>query len=187
MRIIGGELGGRRLSAPEGEATRPMLDRVREAMFSTLQPWLPGAVVLDLFAGSGSLGIEALSRGAKHACFVERGAPAYKCLRANLMELSLTEKSETMRSDALDRDAWGELAYDIVFFDSPYPLLDELALRHALFWAITELVTKRCAPEGVLVFHAPLHKVLTGEFAPGLVVRERAYGSNALWYVQRDE
>lgn len=187
MRVIGGELGGRRLEAPEGTGTRPMLDRVREAMFSTLQPWIPGATVLDLFAGSGSLGIEALSRGAKRARFVERGAPAYKCLRANLAELGLAEKSETMRGDALDRDAWGELAYDVVFFDSPYPLLDEVALRRALFWAITELVTRRCAPEGVLVFHAPLHKVLASEFAPGLVVRERVYGTNSLWYVQRDE
>ena len=187
MRVIGGELGGRRLEAPEGTGTRPMLDRVREAMFSTLQPWIPGATVLDLFAGSGSLGIEALSRGAQRARFVERGAPAYKCLRANLAELDLAEKSETMRGDALDRAAWGELAYDVVFFDSPYPLLDEVALRQALFWAIHELVRHRLAPEGVLVFHAPLHKVLASEFAPGLVVRERVYGTNSLWYVQRDE
>lgn len=186
MRVIGGELGGRRLAAPEGDDTRPMLERVREAMFSTLQPWVPGAVVLDLFAGSGSLGIEALSRGAQHARFVERSAPAYKCLRANLQELALTEKSETMRRDALAHDSWGTLAPDIVFFDSPYPLLDELASRQALFAAIHELVQKRLAPEGVLVFHAPLHKILTSEFA-GLLVRERAYGSNALWYVQRDE
>lgn len=187
MRVIGGELGGRRLDAPEGTDTRPMLDRVREAMFSTLQPWIPGAVVLDLFAGSGSLGIEALSRGAKHARFVERGAPAYKCLRANLTELGLAEKSATMRGDALDSDSWGGHAYDLVFFDSPYPLLDELALRQALFWAISELATRHLAPEGVLVFHAPLRKVQASEFAAGLVVRERVYGTNALWYVQRDE
>ena len=187
MRVIGGELGGRRLEAPEGTGTRPMLDRVREAMFSTLAPWLPGASVLDLFAGSGSLGIEALSRGAKHAHFVERGAPAYRCLKANLTELGLEQKSSTLRGDALAKENWGERPLDIVFFDSPYPLLDEVALRQALFWAIHELVRHRLAPEGVLVFHAPLHKIMASEFSPELVVRERAYGSNSLWYVQRDE
>lgn len=187
MRVIGGELGGRRLEAPEGTGTRPMLDRVREAMFSTLAPWLPNANVLDLFAGSGSLGIEALSRGAQHAHFVERGAPAYKCLKANLTELGLETKSSTLRGDALAKENWGERPLDIVFFDSPYPLLDEVALRQALFWAIHELVRHRLAPEGVLVFHAPLHKIMPSEFSSELVVRERAYGTNSLWYVQRDE
>jgi 16S rRNA (guanine966-N2)-methyltransferase len=163
-----------------------MLDRVREALFSTLQPWLEGAFVLDLFAGSGALGIEALSRGARRVRFVERSHHAYPCLAANVTELGLEGVAELVRGDALHAGTWGERAPDIVFFDSPYPLLDELRARQMLFRAMAELV-KRLAPEGVLVFHAPHRSVQASEFGAGLVVRERFYGSNSLWYVQREE
>src|SRR5262245_65361412 len=91
VRVIAGELRGRRLRAPEGERTRPMLDRVREALFDTLRPWIEGAFVLDLFAGSGALGIEALSRGARRVRFVERAAGACRCLEANVSELGLDD------------------------------------------------------------------------------------------------
>lgn len=187
MRVIAGELGGRRLKAPEGDTTRPMLDRVREALFATLQPWLEGAFVLDLFAGSGALGIEALSRGARRARFVERNTQAYHCLAANISELGLDGVAELVRGEALHRHAWGENGSDIVFVDSPYPFLKELRTRRALFQAIEELVRGHLRPEGVLVFHAPQRLVQPGEFSAGLVVRERVYGSNSLWYVQRDE
>jgi len=164
-----------------------MLDRVREALFATLQPWLEGAQVLDLFAGSGALGIEALSRGGRHARFVERNARACACLEENVSALALDDAVELVRADALQATSWGERAPDVVFFDSPYPLLDELRTRRALFAAMDELVRARLAPEGVLVFHA-LHRAVTrGEFAADLVVRERVYGSNSLWYVQREE
>lgn len=187
MRVIAGELRGRRLKAPEGEATRPMLDRVRESLFGTLQPWLEGAFVLDLFAGSGSLGIEALSRGARHARFVERGPQAFQCLVGNIAELELDDAVELVRGDALHPGSWGERPFDIVFLDSPYPLLDELRTRQALFEAMETLVRAHLRPEGVLVFHAPQRRVSAREFAADLVVRERVYGSNSLWYVQRDE
>ena len=186
VRVIGGELGGRRLRAPEGEGTRPMLDRVREALFSTLQPWMEGAFVLDLFAGSGALGIEALSRGARRVRFVERAHPAHACLAANVAELGLEGVTELVRGDALHPATWGERAPDVVFLDSPYPLLDELRTRQTLFRALGELAG-RLAPEGVLVFHAPHRAVQPFEFGAGWVVRERVYGSNSLWYVQRDE
>ena len=88
MRVVAGTLGGRRLRAPRGTDTRPTSDRVREAVFSMLGP-LDGMRVLDLFAGSGALGIEALSRGATHAVFVERTRPALDVLRANLEALGL--------------------------------------------------------------------------------------------------
>lgn len=187
MRIIAGELGGRRLKAPEGGATRPMLDRVREALFATLQPWIEGAFVLDLFAGSGALGLEALSRGARRVRFVERGSGASQCLRENVTELGVDDVVELVRGDALHRASWGERPFDIVFLDSPYPLLDELRSRRAVFQALEELVRRHLAPEGVLVFHGPHRGVRAQEFPPDLVVRERVYGSNSLWYVQRDE
>jgi len=187
VRVIAGELGGRRLRAPDGTATRPMLDRVREALFSTLQPWLEGARVLDLFAGSGALGIEAVSRGARRVRFVERGPQAFSCLAENVRTLALDDVCELVRGDALQRPSWGEHPFDLVFFDSPYPLLNDLRSRRALFRALEELVRRHLAPEGVLVFHAPHRAVRPEEFPADLVVRERTYGSNSLWYVQPDE
>ena len=187
VRVIAGELRGRRLKAPGGEGTRPMLDRVREALFATLQPWIEGAFVLDLFAGSGALGIEALSRGARRVRFVERAASACQCLEENVAELGLDDAIELVRGDAFQRATWGERPVDIVFLDSPYPLLGELRARQAVLAALDELVRARLAPEGVLVFHAPHRMVGASEFARDQVVRERVYGSNSLWYVQRDE
>jgi len=185
MRVIAGELRGRRLRAPEGERTRPMLDRVREALFDTLRPWIEGAIVLDLFAGSGALGIEALSRGARRVRFVERAPAACRVLEDNVSELGLDDAVEIVRGDALEAASWGEQPADIVFLDSPYPLLGELRTRRAVLAALDELARAHLASEGVLVFHAPHRMVGKGEFAPDLVVRERVYGSSSLWYVQR--
>src|SRR5262245_37711296 len=101
MRVIAGELGGRRLQAPRGRTTRPTSDRVREALFAMLGE-LRGARVLDLFAGSGALGIEALSRGAERTVFVERDAAALGALSANLDSLGLGDRCvEVRRADAL--------------------------------------------------------------------------------------
>ncbi len=186
MRIIGGEHRGRRLTAPRGSATRPMLDRVREALFSTLAPWLEGAVVLDLFSGSGSLGLEALSRGARSVRFVERDPRAAACLRSNVEELGLSGSAEIVRADALGEAAWGGQPRDLVFLDPPYALLEELRHRRAVLDALHALVRGHLASEGVLVFHAPRGAVSRTEFDAGMLLREREYGTNALWYVQLD-
>ena len=100
LRVIAGELRGRRLATPEGNATRPTGDRVRESLFDLLGPGQGGARVLDLFAGSGALGIEALSRGAAHAVFVERDRDALRVLRANLAALALSGRSTVVAGDA---------------------------------------------------------------------------------------
>jgi len=125
MRVIAGELGGRRLQAPRGLATRPTAERVREALFSMLGP-LADALVLDLFAGSGALGIEALSRGAAHATFVERAPGALAALRANLAALELAERSRVISGDALAA-LRGTDKYDLVFLDPPYAFAPALA------------------------------------------------------------
>jgi 16S rRNA (guanine966-N2)-methyltransferase len=125
MRIVAGTLGGRRISAPPGSDTRPTSDRVREALFSALGP-IGGARVLDLFAGSGALAIEALSRGADHAVLVDDNARAIAVIKANLAALGVAaERASVRRRDALRvlRDAReaGE-SYDLVFLDPPYRL-----------------------------------------------------------------
>lgn len=204
MRIIGGSFRGRHIEAPLGQGTRPMLDRVREALFSTLLPWLEGARVLDLFAGSGSLGLEAVSRGAVSVRFVEADARAARRLEANIQALGLEAVSELVRADALVSGSWGaarpragvvgapsseaapEHGFDVVFFDPPYPLLRESTSRRELLLALERLVRGALAPEGVVVFHAPAGELRTSELAPGIAAAQRRYGSNALWYLQHE-
>jgi 16S rRNA (guanine966-N2)-methyltransferase len=125
LRIVAGSLGGRRIQAPPGSDTRPTSDRVREALFSALGP-LDGEAVLDLFAGSGALAIEALSRGAGRAVLVEKDGRAATAIRRNLEALEIDVEVATLRRrDALAalRDAReaGE-TYDLVFLDPPYRL-----------------------------------------------------------------
>ncbi|HSZ70009.1 MAG TPA: 16S rRNA (guanine(966)-N(2))-methyltransferase RsmD [Solirubrobacteraceae bacterium] len=123
MRVIAGIYGGRRLRAPAGRATRPTSERVREALFATLGE-LHGAVVLDLFAGTGALAIEALSRGAARAVLVERDARALAALRANLAALGIAPPAaEVRRGEALRalRTARERAeTYDLLFVDPPY-------------------------------------------------------------------
>ncbi len=123
MRVIAGRLGGRRLSAPGGSATRPTSDRVREALFSMLGE-VEEAIALDLFAGTGALGIEAISRGARRAVFVERERSAIAALEANLTALGIdSSAAEVRRGDALAalRSARGRKeTYDLIFIDPPY-------------------------------------------------------------------
>jgi 16S rRNA (guanine966-N2)-methyltransferase len=121
MRIVAGEWGGRRIQAPPGRGTRPTTDRVREAWMSTVAPHLPGARVLDLFAGSGALGLEALSRGAASATFVEQDAKALAALRANADALGAGEAAAVVKGDAI-KYARGLAAgaFDVAFADPPY-------------------------------------------------------------------
>lgn len=121
LRIIGGELGGRRLAAPPGRGTRPTRAAVREAWFNALGSDLPGASVLDLFAGTGALGIEALSRGAVSAEFIETDARAYRVLQRNLEALGLGERARSRRIDVFRRLADIERgAFDVALADPPY-------------------------------------------------------------------
>lgn len=121
LRIIGGELGGRRIASPPARGTRPTRAAVREAWFSALGAELPGASVLDLFAGTGALGIEALSRGAASAEFIESDARAYRVLRSNLEALALGERASARRMDVFRRlaDVDG-CGFDVGLADPPY-------------------------------------------------------------------
>ena len=121
MRIVSGTYGGRTLRAPKDVRVRPTADRVREAWMSILAPELDGARVLDLFAGSGALGLEALSRGAGETTFVELNAPSLEALRANIEALGVGERVTVHRGDALRfAEGLAEGAFDVAFADPPY-------------------------------------------------------------------
>jgi 16S rRNA (guanine(966)-N(2))-methyltransferase RsmD len=127
VRIVAGRFGGRRLRAPAGRATRPTSDRVREALFSILGERVVDSQVLDLFAGSGALGLEALSRGAATATFVDSAPAAIRAVSDNLA--ALEAGAEVRRADALrflDEAARAGRHYDLVFLDPPYRLAERL-------------------------------------------------------------
>jgi 16S rRNA (guanine966-N2)-methyltransferase len=136
IRVIAGEFGGRRLKTPAGDKTRPTADRVRESWFNILQQPVVGAHVLDLFAGSGALGLEALSRGATHADFVESNRAALVTIKANITTLQVTDRTTIHRADALQfAAALRPAQYDIVFADPPYG--DDAAPRLAALFRLT--------------------------------------------------
>jgi 16S rRNA (guanine(966)-N(2))-methyltransferase RsmD len=169
--VTAGEFRGRRLRAPKGDATRPTSDRVRESLFAWL-PDLADAAVLDLYAGTGALGIEALSRGARSAVFVERARPALAALGANLADLALSDVTRVLRSDAraaLARLARENARYDAIFMDPPYGAADALEVLRAIGESAL------LAPQGILVFETS-RRHPPGD-APGLArAGERSYG-----------
>jgi 16S rRNA (guanine966-N2)-methyltransferase len=121
VRIIGGEWRGRKLDFPDAQGLRPTPDRVRETVFNWLQAYLPGARCLDLFAGTGVLGFEAVSRGAASATFVERDRSVYHALQQNMLNLDMADRVRLINSDALDYLQSGcEQVFDIIFIDPPY-------------------------------------------------------------------
>jgi 16S rRNA (guanine966-N2)-methyltransferase len=151
MRVIAGELGGRKLSAPEGLSTRPTTDKVRQAIFNSLGSMgvLEGATVVDLYAGSGALGIEALSRGAESCVFVERDRAALSALRGNLRTLGLESRSRVVASDVLAYVP-GITGVDIALIDPPYTFThwaELLSMLHAGL-VVAESAAPVDAPEG---------------------------------------
>jgi 16S rRNA (guanine(966)-N(2))-methyltransferase RsmD len=171
-RIIAGRFGGRRIAAPPGTGTRPTSDRVREALFSILAARVADARVLDLFAGSGALGLEALSRGAAAATFVESSPHALRALRANVAALGAD--ADVVRADAL---RWLRAAsaavrqYDLVFLDPPYRQAETLGA------ALSELLPSVLGPGALVVAEsdrrAPLELTIP-------TLDERRYGDTLI-------
>ncbi|MBQ6603937.1 MAG: 16S rRNA (guanine(966)-N(2))-methyltransferase RsmD [Eubacterium sp.] len=126
MRVIAGSAKSLPLKTVKGDKTRPTTDRIKETLFNMLNPYLPGCRFLDLFAGSGGIGIEALSRGASFACFVEQSRDAVRCIRENLAFTRLSGRAEVAAKDvfAFLSAAEGK-PYDLVFMDPPYDHLYE--------------------------------------------------------------
>ena len=147
MRVIAGTAKGTRLG-PVPPGARPVSDRAREGLFSSLGAGVPGAIVLDLFAGTGALGIEALSRGAEHAVFVDRSGRAAGAVRDNLLRTGLADRGTVLMSDAeafLARPERPEGPFDLVFLDPPYDAdtaeLDQLLRALRAGWLAPETWT----------------------------------------------
>ncbi|MEU9328618.1 16S rRNA (guanine(966)-N(2))-methyltransferase RsmD [Streptomyces canus] len=182
-RVIAGRAGGRRLAVPPGNGTRPTSDRAREGLFSTWQSLLGGPLagerVLDLYAGSGAVGLEALSRGASHTLLVEADARAARTIRENVKNLGLpgAEVRAGKAEQIIQQPAPAE-PYDLVFLDPPYRVTDH-DLREILLTLRTE---HWLAPEALVTVE---RSTRGGEFQwpPGFdAVKARRYGEGTFWY-----
>ena len=177
MRITSGELGGRTLAVPKSDAIRPTQDRVREALFSMLQCEVPGAAFLDLFAGTGAVGLEAISRGASRATFVESAAKHIEVLRRNIETFRKSPVAEVVRGDAYRYIAsYSGPGFDIAFADPPYALGEERG-----YASVLETLAERGVVKTNGLFVAEMTAVQRSEETPGWeLLRDRTYGKTRL-------
>ena len=180
MRVITGKARGINLKTPEGLQTRPTADRVKEALFSIIQFDIPGTRVLDLFGGTGQLGIEALSRGAKSATFVDASNTACNLIRENLKRTRLQEESRVICSDYLAFLGRCSEKYDIIFLDPPYA---EVFLENALN-RITEIDILQSG--GIIITERPLEKELSMDFPGYSRSKDYKYGKVLLTIYRKD-
>ena len=183
MRITSGELGGRTILVPKTDAIRPTQDRVREALFSMLQCEIPGAAFLDLFAGTGAVGLEAISRGASKATFVEFSPKHLDVLRKNIETFRKSPVVEVVRADAYRYIAsYSGPGFDIAFADPPYALGEERGYSSVLATLAERGVVK---PGGLFI--AEMTSVQRSEDTPGWeLLRDRTYGKTRLCVWRRN-
>ena len=180
MRVITGKARGVQLKTPEGMQTRPTADRVKEACFSIINFEIPGAKVLDLFGGTGQLGIEALSRGAKSAVFVDAREDACKIIRENLRRTKMEDCGKVVRSDYLEYLRRTREQFDIILLDPPYA---EVFLENALK-CIAEIDILQTG--GIIVTERPLGKELPYEFEGFTRSKDYKYGKTLLTLYRKD-
>ena len=170
MRVIAGKAKGIQLKTPEGMKTRPTADRVKEALFSIIQFDLPEASVLDLFGGTGQLGIEALSRGARKAVFVDEQDSACRLIKENLKRAKLEAQGQVIRGDYLSYLAGCREKFNIIFLDPPYAeVFLETSLRK-----ISEIDILQSG--GIIIAERPLGKDLPEEIEGFTRSRDYKYG-----------
>lgn len=181
MRVITGSAGGISLKTPQGQSTRPTADRVKEALFSVIQFDIPCARVLDLFGGTGQLGIEALSRGAKHAVFVDHQQSAVDLIRENLRRTKLEQQATVLRCDYTQYLHRCREIFDIIFLDPPYM---ENFLENALK-SITEIDILQTG--GIIVTERPVGKELPCEFLGYSRSRDYKYGKTLVTLFRKED
>jgi 16S rRNA (guanine966-N2)-methyltransferase len=176
MRVVAGSLRGRTIEAPDGDATRPTTDRTREAVFNSLASMgvLDDAVVLDLYAGSGAMGIEALSRGARRCTFIERDRRALDSIRGNIRALDLSDRSSVVAGDVM-ASVVAQRGVDLALVDPPYEFAD---------WArLLEVLSIALGPDAVVVAESGRD---LGEPEGWLVRRSKRYGRTWVTFLERD-
>lgn len=172
LRVIAGKYGGRSLQAPPTRLTRPVTDKVRAAIFSSLGQRVIGAEVLDLYAGSGALGIEALSRGALSLDLVENSHPALKSIETNLKNL-ITDSRVQLNSDTVESFLTNtNKYYDLIFFDPPYQKFDP---------GLAQRANDLLKSDGVLVVSCS-SKI---DYRPTGLINQRAYGDTMITYLKK--
>ena len=178
MRVVSGNVRGLKLVAPAGEDTRPTLDRVKEAVFSMLSPYIYDSVVLDAFAGSGALGVECLSRGAEFAVFADSDKNAVKCIKTNLQNAKFEDKSTVYFGNILDYVKSCDKKFDIIFLDPPY--------ESGLYIEVLEAIQKKelLSDEGIIVVEWDYSKKpdFGGLF---VILKEKKYGRVGISLLKR--
>lgn len=179
MRIVAGRHRGLTLKAPSGTGTRPTADRVREAIFSSIQMRLPGARVLDAFAGTGAMGLEALSRGAREAVFCEQSSAAVKVLRSNIERADEGGQSILLRGDLVNLLASGRVQgpFDIIFLDPPY--------RAGLYEVVLDRINDGhfLAKDGLIVAESAKKALFSVNDKVFLVYKRKSYGDTTITYL----
>ena len=183
MRVITGSARGRRLRELEGQETRPTTDRVKEGLFSALQFEIEGRRVLDLFAGTGQLGIECLSRGAASAVFVDQRQDAVRLVRENLAATGLSDRAQVICGNALDVLARTRETFDLIFLDPPYGT------------GLLEAVLEQCArtgfdilnPHGIIAAEHPADRPPAAPDGPCRFYRTYRYGKIGVTIFRREE
>lgn len=177
VRIISGEFGGRKIEAPDGERTHPMGERIRNALFNKILDEVQGADVLDVFAGTGALGLEALSRGARSATFIERDRTAQKILASNITLLGVEDRATLIRTSASN---WLETSeprqFDIIFADPPY---------HDTQFSTVSRLMGLLKPSALMVLSHPGRSESPTK-AGVVVVDNRSYGDAVLTFYRRE-
>lgn len=181
MRIVAGEFRGRKLHTPKGVQIRPTTDRVREAIFSIIASRIPDANVLDLFAGTGALGLEALSRGAAQAVFVDRGPEAIRLIRANIELCRAQSRARALQGSVLQviqRLANQEETFDLIFMDPPYGkgYIEETLLQ----------VGKVSCAEVLVMAEHHIKDILPQNTGEWVKTQERRYGDSAISFFVKD-
>jgi 16S rRNA (guanine966-N2)-methyltransferase len=181
MRVIGGRCKGSIIKSPRGLATRPLLARIKKALFSILHPYLPGARFLDLFAGTGSVGIEALSRGAASCVFVESDNHCVDIIRDNLHRLMPDHMAKVVRADVFKSvrhfQRVGE-TFDIIFVGPPYGR----GLEHRTLDVLGK--SEMLASHGIVVVQSRKDESLLDQYVHLSLARTRIYGDTKLWFYE---
>jgi 16S rRNA (guanine966-N2)-methyltransferase len=187
MRIIAGTKRGMKLLSPKTDVSRPIIDRVKESLFSVLYKYdLPdGKIVADLFCGVGSLGLEALSRGAKFVTFVEKDPKIIATLEANIQKTGFAEESKVIRSDAFKIGApVNKQPYELVFVDPPYADTTQIGDGSPLS-ELLAILTNQLAPDGTIVVRTSKHIQLLEQYGQLHVIERRQWGTMAVTILQK--